>query len=577
MKEAIILQNLQNKLKKYFVNLILRVDYVAMEIQKLTLLDVARLTNELRGLSGARIVGAAADDSRRQIYISLSNPDMVLKLMVERRFAYIGRAGTIPLSPARVFPLLDGYVIAGCEQVNLDRILKMELEKRDRLGRAKCLYLVFEIIPNRGNLFIVDKNNSVLGTLKEKDNAEYAPPDPLKKASVLNIRDEALIAIAESGGDLSKEVFGLNPRDVKNIEAALGKNSGDAPDILRDYVRKAVKPGPAWKIIVDGSTAGYSLVEPVLSDGEICQRFESALSLYEDYYQTALPREEIQSGSGWLLRILEAEIEKTAKKLLAIENDLADSESAMIFKRYGELILANIDSIERGARTVKLKNLESSGPRYYEIGLDPAKSVSVNAANYFKKYKKAVLSRKSLQKRLDETKERFRSLEELRATDVNDEESLLKGLQRLRLVRPESGRSVRKVQPRRKPYRRFIASCGWEILVGKSNADNDELSLKIAARDDYWFHAWQAAGSHVVLRLPNKTAVPDKQTLLEAAALAAHFSKARGSSKAAVIYTQAKYVRKPRKFAPGKVLVEREKQLMVVPADPKAFGAEDDQ
>ncbi len=114
-------------------------------------------------------------------------------------------------------------------------------------------------------------------------------------------------------------------------------------------------------------------------------------------------------------------------------------------------------------------------------------------------------------------------------------------------------------------------------MIGKSNRDNDELTLRIASKDDYWFHAWQAAGSHTVLRLPAKNSVPDKQTLLEAASLAAHFSKARRSSKVPVLYTRVKYVRKPRKFPPGKVIVEREKQLMVKPADPGDFGREEQQ
>jgi predicted ribosome quality control (RQC) complex YloA/Tae2 family protein len=121
-----------------------------------------------------------------------------------------------------------------------------------------------------------------------------------------------------------------------------------------------------------------------------------------------------------------------------------------------------------------------------------------------------------------------------------------------------------------------MASNGWDILVGRTNTDNDELTFKIARKDDYWFHAWQAAGSHVVLRLPNKEAIPDKMILLEAASLAAHFSKARTSTKVPIACTQVKYVRKSKNFPPGKVLVEKEKQLMVKPANPDDFLIKND-
>jgi len=546
-----------------------------MEIQKSTVLDIARATLELASLVGARIVESVADDSRAKLYIRLTDPDSIIKFVVAPRFAYIGQASDIPPMYDKVFPLIAGFAVRRCEQVNYDRILKIQLEKRDRLGRSRKLYLILEVIPNKGNAILTDENGTIKAALKKKEGTSYSPPVPLKKPSILNFKDEQLAAIIESRGDPGKEIYGLNRRDLVNLGLTLKGKPAAAS--LREYSKMASRPGPAWKIIYDNQITGYSIVEPVLNDGETAEKSDSALLLYESYYGDIIEDDKAEGGAKPLLKILNKELEKAKKKISAIEAELVESEKAQILRTYGEMILTNIAKINRGISSIKLRNIETSDPEYFDIELDPAISPSANANNYFKKFKKAAASQNTLRKRLDETRERLGHLEGLKASYVEDPESLRSGLQKLKLIPPTGRRISAKFQLKRQPYKRFISSCGWEILVGRSNADNDELTFYIASKEDYWFHAWQAAGSHTVLRLPNKNSVPDRKTLLEAASLAAYFSKARGSLKVPVIYTQAKYVRKPRKFPPGKVLVEREKQLMVRPADPKEFGVEEHQ
>jgi predicted ribosome quality control (RQC) complex YloA/Tae2 family protein len=104
--------------------------------------------------------------------------------------------------------------------------------------------------------------------------------------------------------------------------------------------------------------------------------------------------------------------------------------------------------------------------------------------------------------------------------------------------------------------------------VGRNNKENDFLTFKYARPDDFWFHAQDVPGSHVVLRKREKKTEPSPSDIREAAQVAAHFSKARGEKKAAVIYTQAKYVRKPKKGKPGLALVEREKSIVIGPGLP---------
>ncbi|MEE9552678.1 MAG: NFACT family protein [candidate division Zixibacteria bacterium] len=546
-----------------------------MEAQKPTVLDIARLASEIGRFAGAKIIKSITDDSRSRFYMKLARPDIILKFAVEKKFAFMGQTSVLPEEVDDIFPAIDGYIVSGCSQVNSDRILRIDLEKKDRLGRTKSLGLIFEIIPNKGNVYLIGTDDSLKGNLKNRHIRNYKPPAPFKKMSVLDFDDAKLAALIESGANPAKEIMGLNNRDLLNIGTEIKKDPESAGPILSNYVNKATEPGPAWMIMDGDAPIGFSLIEPSLSEGEIEVVFDSALQMYESYYSVGAIDDQADSGSATLLKILDSHIVKAGKKLAAIENDLVEAGKAEKYKTYGELILANLGAIEKGQKSVRLKSMTAGSTESHEIELDPSKSPSVNAAGYFKKYKKAASGLKKIEKRLEEAKKTLETLEDIKNNDTDDVESLRERLRELKLIPSDRKLSTRKKQPRRKPYRRFKSSCGWDILVGKSNADNDELSLKIANKDDYWFHAWQAAGSHVVLRLPDKKAVPEKQTLLEAASLAAYYSKARGSLKVAVAYTQAKYVRKPKKLPPGKVIVEREKQLMVVPADPKDFGTGD--
>ena len=105
---------------------------------------------------------------------------------------------------------------------------------------------------------------------------------------------------------------------------------------------------------------------------------------------------------------------------------------------------------------------------------------------------------------------------------------------------------------------------GWKLLVGASDADNDYLSIKIAEPDDWWFHADKVPGSHVILRA-KPDAEPGRETLRQAAAVAAYHSKARSAGMTPVHCTRARYVTKPRSAKPGTVNVSRGKVLKVRP------------
>ena len=109
---------------------------------------------------------------------------------------------------------------------------------------------------------------------------------------------------------------------------------------------------------------------------------------------------------------------------------------------------------------------------------------------------------------------------------------------------------------------------GWKVLAGKTNADNDRLSLKVAKPNDWWFHVRSMSGSHVILQVPSNEE-PDRETLKRAAAIAAYHSKARSGGTVSVSGTRTRYVTKPRGAPTGTVEIRKESVFKVRPALPK--------
>jgi predicted ribosome quality control (RQC) complex YloA/Tae2 family protein len=138
-----------------------------------------------------------------------------------------------------------------------------------------------------------------------------------------------------------------------------------------------------------------------------------------------------------------------------------------------------------------------------------------------------------------------------------------------RFLREPQQRDTRPKPSERARFRTYHVSGGWEVLVGKSNRDNDILSHRIAKPDDLWFHARQVPGSHVVLRRSGKRTEPDRQAIMEAAAIAAFHSKAGKSSKVSVCYTEKRHVRRARGGKPGEAVITREKVVLVEPRLPQ--------
>ncbi len=311
-------------------------------------------------------------------------------------------------------------------------------------------------------------------------------------------------------------------------------------------------------------------------------------------------------------KALERHARKLARKIDALSGDLLEAARGPEWRRYGEALLAYVHKVPARAKSVNLED-PSDPSRTLEIELDPSVAAPANAARYFKRAAKAERAQREIPPRIAAVKREHAELlnklrraaeaEHLEGDDYAAEDAQL-ALERVLASLSASTREALRAPeplPRRKlgikadpdatpagpkspttpaPKRaqtdlpaklvpwRFRSKEGWDVLIGRSSEANDHLTLHMARPEDYWFHAHGCPGSHVVLRRGKGANEPSKATLQEVASWTAFHSKARTAGKVPVIYTQKKYVRKPRGAKPGTVYVEREQMLMVRPAEP---------
>jgi predicted ribosome quality control (RQC) complex YloA/Tae2 family protein len=242
---------------------------IKMQIQKSTVLDTARLAGELKSLAGLEIDAAFAGFSHRQLFIVFRKSEIILSYSVDKNSAYMGTLPELPGNTEKTLAGIDGYCFADIAQVNNDRILQISLEKKDRLGKILNARLIFELIPNTGDVYFVGDDFTIKSSLRKKRKRIYEYPAPLKKPTILNVEKDQLERIYREDREISKEIYGLNERDVLNLSLDPEVDIDELFHDLNEYILQARKPGPAWIITRGDDYIGFCLVKPLLREEEI--------------------------------------------------------------------------------------------------------------------------------------------------------------------------------------------------------------------------------------------------------------------------------------------------------------------
>ncbi|MEN1934376.1 NFACT RNA binding domain-containing protein [Paenibacillus sp. 102] len=477
---------------------------------------------------------------------------------------------------------LEGGFIEKIEQIDLERIIQITVRSRNEIGDESLKTLVIEIMGRHSNIILVDtKTNIILDSLKHVSlavnrhrtvyaGAEYVAPPAQHKVNPLHVetKEEFIRPLDFLSGNMDKQLvgafMGISPLFAKEVV----KKAGMVNEIaLSEAFFTLQKPLQLHQyeptmIIADGKEFFYLLpLEHLKGDKK---SFSSVSELLDRFFFGKAERDRVKQQAHDLERFMHNEKTKNEKKLIKLEKTLQDAGKADKYQLFGELLTANMYALKKGDKKIEVINYYDENSGTVTITLDPLRTPSQNAQRYFQRYQKAKNSVSIVEEQIKKTNEEilyFDSLlQQMEAASSKDIEEIREELAEEGYMRNRKAKNGKK-KPTKPILDKYIASDGTEILVGKNNKQNDYLTTKFARRDEIWLHTKDIPGSHVVIR----SLEPSEETLLEAAKLAAYYSKAKDSSSVPVDFTKIRHVKKPSGAKLGFVTYDNQQTLYVTP------------
>ena len=465
---------------------------------------------------------------------------------------------------------LQGALIESIEQVENDRIVEMTVSNKNEIGDHIQATLIIEIMGKHSNILLVDKSShKILEVIKHVGFSQnsyrtllpgstYIAPPSTESLNPFTIKDEKLFEILQTQETTAKNLQnffqGLGRDTANELEKIL---VSDKLATFRNFFNQETKP-----CLTETSFS------PVPFANQVGEPFTNLSDLLDTYYKDKAERDRVKQQASELIRRVENELQKNRHKLKKQEKELLATDNAEEFRQKGELLTTFLHQVPNDQDQVILDNYYTNQP--ITIALDKALTPNQNAQRYFKRYQKLKEAVKYLTDLIEETKATILYLESVE-TVLNQA-----GLEEIAEIREEliqtgfiRRRQREKIQKRKKPEQ-YLASDGKTIIyVGRNNLQNEELTFKMARKEELWFHAKDIPGSHVVI---SGNLDPSDEVKTDAAELAAYFSQGRLSNLVQVDMIEVKKLNKPTGGKPGFVTYTGQKTLRVTP-DPEKIAS----
>ena len=465
---------------------------------------------------------------------------------------------------------LQGALIESIEQVENDRIVEITVSNKNEIGDHIQATLIIEIMGKHSNILLVDKSShKILEVIKHVGFSQnsyrtllpgstYIAPPSTESLNPFTIKDEKLFEILQTQETTAK--------NLQNLFQGLGRDTAnelenilvsDKLSTFRNFFSQKTKP-----CLTETSFS------PVPFANQVGEPFANLSDLLDTYYKDKAERDRVKQQASELIRRVENELQKNRHKLKKQEKELLATDNAEEFRQKGELLTTFLHQVPNDQDQVILDNYYTNQP--ITIVLDKALTPNQNAQRYFKRYQKLKEAVKYLTDLIEETKATILYLESVE-TVLNQA-----GLEEIAEIREEliqtgfiRRRQREKIQKRKKPEQ-YLASDGKTIIyVGRNNLQNEELTFKMARKEELWFHAKDIPGSHVVI---SGNLEPSDEVKTDAAELAAYFSQGRLSNLVQVDMIEVKKLNKPTGGKPGFVTYTGQKTLRVTP-DPEKIAS----
>lgn len=469
---------------------------------------------------------------------------------------------------------LEGSILQEIEQVGVDRIVNFRFSNRNELGDQVQLVLSVELMGRHSNVILYDNSNGhIIDLLKRinpdenrarillpKAKYELPPLNPGINGFDLSEQEFKQKAAVNDPSEFAGQISGLDRDDRSELIGYLEDDFSYSS--FRTFINQFDKKG-AFVLLTPRNKRKIFPYLPYHLDLVKESSDPDLNHALDEFYLYQANHDWVKQKSSKIERLVKNEQKKLTKKVVKLKKQLEQAENSEGYRIRGEILNANLAQVKPGMTKISLPNYYDNN-RPIEIKLDAALSPARNGQKYFTRYKKLRDSIKHVKEQIEIANDNLRYFDSIQTAIDNAEpedidqitdELINQGY----LKRPQKQKRKKKVTEHN--LNKFRLSSGKTVLVGKNNYQNDWLTLKKANKTDIWFHVKNIPGSHVILQDAN----PSDDDILEAAEIAAYFSKAKNSAHVQVDYVQDKRVKKPNGARPGFVIYTGQNSIEVTP------------
>ncbi len=490
---------------------------------------------------------------------------------------------------------LSGAKFLQVEDTGFERVVTLVFSCLNEMGDSVTFKLITELIGKQTNVILVGNDGRIVDSLRRSDiesgsrliqpGAVYKYPEKQEKVNLLTT-DSAKISelICNETAPLSKAILGVldgvSPLISREIAVVSGLDTDAIASDLNESERNRLTNGiesfklkikngkPTALIDNNGIPFEFSYTEITQYGGSaVKNEYTSYSELLDSVFAERDRKERIKSFASDLVKFLSNLRARTEKKINIRENEKKRCADGDTFRIFGELLKSVPKGDERGLPFAEVMNYYDPEFKMVRIPLDTSLSITQNAQRYFKEYKKCCNAAAVLDELIASSRDELGYIESVideltRATSLADLKEIRNELVQAGYLRATVNDRKRQVTTVSKPIE-TVSPDGFRVLIGRNNRQNDELTLRVADKNDIWFHTKNIPGSHVIVCSEGKE-LPES-TVLFAATLAAEHSKANGSSSVPVDYTPVKFVKKPAGAKPGMVIYKTNRTVYVTP------------
>ena len=483
---------------------------------------------------------------------------------------------------------LSGARLCRVEQLPMERCAVFTFSCIDEMGDEVEKQLVAELMGRTCNLYLLGPDRRIIDCLRRVGLDEsirpalpgmfYQMPSPVEKEDPAAFEDYVNL-LSEPGADvlsqrLMDRLGGLSPLVCR--EAALYA-AGDTEarienlpleetaEKLQLFFREHTRhPAPYFYAQPDGTPKQFAFC-PIWQYGS-CAQAESFAQLLDSYYIVRDRKDAMRQKGQAVRKTVSNLCQRLTRKLAIQEKELLQTYDRERLRQLGDILTANIHRIRKGQTTVTVEDFYDENMAQIEVPLSPLLSPQQNAAKFYKDYSRMKTAEKELTRQLELGQQELAYLqsvlEELNRAETDAElEEIRQELQSGGYVRQDTQK--RRMKQGKLPPLRFESTDGYPIYVGRNNRQNDELTFKLARKDDLWLHAQKVHGSHVIISCGGT--VPPDNTVTQAAQLAAHYAETAGGQNISVDVTPVKQVKKPAGGKPGMVIYHTYRTVIANP------------